>query len=408
MEHLQENRYKSKDGAVVNNGGRPKAIDFIFNLKNFEKRDFGLDLIKVVAMFFVPSVHFFLYNGYYSIKIQDADFIFPTMIRDLFFLCVPLFMLVTGALSHYHHSDLNKRHYVKATPVIINSLVIGVIVVVFKLMVKHPVETMTPYSVAQSLWSFTQPSYGWYVNMYLSLFVIMPILDAAYSNISTQKKRTYMIIALIVVTCLPMAVNRWKFEDTSIGMSASFFASVLWPVTYYIVGKYIMDYKLKVNKLLLSIILILCLLYQAVRVYFTGMGQNFYSQGTIYADNGDLITIITAVILFLMLYNIKCNNKVIRGVMASVASLSLSVYLLSWIGDQFIYKNIAATLTNGFIDYPLAYLVRIPLHFIACIVAAYAVGIPVKAISKFIMNLFLNHSIVGFFKNRKKKESEIV
>lgn len=374
---------------------RPAWVDFVFNLKNYEKRDFGLDLIKVVAMFFVLSVHFFLYNGYYSITIEKPDFIFPTMVRDLFFICVPLFLLVSGALSFHRPATLSKKYYVKITPIIVNSVVIGLLVMFLKIFVLNQTNDMTPFKWAQSIWNFSQPSYGWYVNMYISLFVLMPILDAAYNYFGTQKQKTYMMIAIVFLTCLPVSINRWRVDDTSIGFSPNYFSALLWPAAYYIVGKYLMEFKPKINKFLLSVLLVLCLFYQAVRVFYTGKGLRFYDQGTIYADNGDLITLITGALFFLLLYDIHVKNKVVRGIFASVASLSLSVYLLSWIGDQFFYKNIYLQLTNGFIDYPLAYLKIIPLHFFLSVCAAYIVGIVVKLLSKGIMHVIMSLHLPG-------------
>ncbi|MDD6225579.1 MAG: acyltransferase family protein, partial [bacterium] len=206
--------------AKVNQKAQPKHMtfsEFFFNVRNIDKRDFGLDLVKVIAMFFVPSVHFFLYNGhyyYYSIGTGDTTgFILTTVVRDLFFICVPLFMLVSGALSYYHPADLSKRHYVKITPIIVNSLLIGLLVIWYKLAVStNPADpTLTPYRLLQSWWSGNLPSYGWYVNMYVSLFVLMPIIDIAYNSLDSQKKKTTMMIACIVLSVLPMSVNKFKF-----------------------------------------------------------------------------------------------------------------------------------------------------------------------------------------------------
>lgn len=380
----------------------------VLNIRNIDKRDFGLDFVKVIAMIFVPCVHFFLYNGhyyYYNIgPVGSTEFIFTTVIRDLFFICVPLFLMISGALSYHHPAPMSKKHFVKITPILVNSLIIGGLVILYKLGTANPAvadPTLTPLRLAQSLWSGNLPSYGWYVNMYVSLFVLMPVIDIAYNALDTQKKKTCMMVACILLSVVPMSINKIQIEGTSFGVMPSFFAGTFWPVAYYVVGKYIREFKITVNRVLLAILLLICLFYQAVKVYYTGQGQTFFK--AMYADNGDFITMVTAVCFFLMIYNVKTKNITVRSIFASLSSLSLSVYLLSWFGDQVFYKNISQSISN-FGDYPLAFLRIVPLNLVLSIIAAYIIGILIKLISKPIMSLFLNHSIFSHIKLSKKAE----
>lgn len=385
--------------------------EYVLNIRNVESRDFGLDVVKVIAMVFVLSVHFFLYNGhYYSYIIgpnQATDFILTTIVRDLFFICVPLFLLVSGALSYYHPADLSKKHFVKITPIIVNSLIIGAFVIIYKLANATPgVEdpTLTPYRLLQGLWSATLPSYGWYVNMYVTLFVFMPIIDIAYNSLDTQKKKTCMMIVFIVITFLPKALNQIKIEDQSLGVMPSYFAALLWPATYYVIGKYIREFSFKINRVLIGMLMVLCLIYQAIKVYLGGQGKTFYS--SLYADNSDLITMITAVCFFLMVYNVNTKNKTVRSIFASLSSLTLSVYLISWFGDQIFHHKFgeifSPTLT-GFGDYFVAFLKVVPLNLVLSILAAYIVGVLIKLISRPLMKFMMNHSISDFFKSKKEK-----
>lgn len=382
-------------------------LEFIFNVKNVEKRNFGLDLVKVIAMIFVPCLHFFLYNGhYYYYKMGSeqgtVEYMVFTFIRDLLFICVPLFLLVSGALSYHRPADLSKRHYVKITPIVVNSLIIGGLVICYMLATAGPTiatnEALTPYRLAQGLWSATLPSYGWYVNMYISLFVLMPILDIAYNSLDSQHKKTAMVVACLVLSVIPYSINRIKFENVSLGVMPSFMAYALFPVAYYMVGKYIAEFKIRVNKILLSVLLTICLLYQVFRLYFTGQGKAFYD--AMYADNYDFITLLTAVCFFLMIYNIECKSKVIRSIMASLSSITLSVYLLSWFGDQYFYKTLLKT-CSGFADYVPRFIETVPFILIGSIIAGYAVGVLIKLISRPVMSFMLNHSL---FKSRKKPQ----
>lgn len=380
--------------------------EYVFNVKNVENRNFGLDLIKVLAMIFVPCLHFFLYNGhyyYYVIGSEEGrvEFFAFTFIRDLLFICVPLFLMVSGALSYQRPADLSKRHYVKITPIIVNSIIIGALTAWYLVATANPATAatatdLTPYRLLQGIWSGTLPSYGWYVNMYVTLFVLMPVIDIAYNSLDSQHKKTAMVIAILVITVIPYSINRIKFEDVSLGVMPSFMAYSLFPVAYYVVGKYIAEFRIRVNKLVLTLLLAVCLFYQVFKLYFTGQGVKFYD--AMYADNYDFITLVTATCFFLLIYNIDCKSKVVRSIMASLSSITLSVYLLSWFGDQYFYKTLAKT-CKSFADYIPTFFQTVPIILLCSILAGYVVGVLIKLISRPIMSFMLNHSI---FKPSKK------
>ena len=60
------------------------------------KRKFGIDLIRCIAIFFVVSVHFFINTKFYRSDTTSPYLIPLFIIRNLFFTCVPLFLLLTG------------------------------------------------------------------------------------------------------------------------------------------------------------------------------------------------------------------------------------------------------------------------------------------------------------------------
>ena len=58
----------------------------------------GIDILKIIAAFFVVGVHTFLYDGFYYTPIHESDtwMIVPIAMRWLYYCCVPIFMTVTG------------------------------------------------------------------------------------------------------------------------------------------------------------------------------------------------------------------------------------------------------------------------------------------------------------------------
>ena len=77
--------------------------------EKLKKRDSSLDILRIIAVFTVLSVHFFLHNGFYSQTIEGTPMYVAVVMRTLFSVCVPLFMLLTGYLMS--KKELSKKYY---------------------------------------------------------------------------------------------------------------------------------------------------------------------------------------------------------------------------------------------------------------------------------------------------------
>ena len=62
------------------------------------KRNVNLDLTRCAAVFSVVAVHFFLNSGFYGTPIVGGKMLLSTILRTVFMVCVPLFLLLTGYL----------------------------------------------------------------------------------------------------------------------------------------------------------------------------------------------------------------------------------------------------------------------------------------------------------------------
>lgn len=69
-------------------------------------RNYGLDILRVIAIISVLSVHFFLNTKYYIVSKNGIGMKAQFVIRNIFMICVPLFILLTGYLN-------NKKNMIK-------------------------------------------------------------------------------------------------------------------------------------------------------------------------------------------------------------------------------------------------------------------------------------------------------
>ena len=365
-----------------NNNKLSGIVGFIFNTRGLKKRDFGIDFIKSIAALFVLSVHFFLKNGYYNIPMTERNIMIPTAFRWIFFTGVPLFIISTGYLKR--KSKFNGLHYVKITPIIVTTILVGVITVLYKILFLG--ESNPLFIWARSIWACEQPGYGWYVNMYLCLALIMPFLIYAWNAIESPRKKQMTIIVFAILTALPQTINRWPVMDTNLGFTPNRWTTC-YAITYFLIGAYIGEYRPKIKKWVLGLLFACCIAYQTIKTYITANGENFYNG--VCADYEDLITVLTGTILFLLIYDINVKNLPVRAIFASISSVTLGLYLLSWIGDNEIYPYFSykGRLSNGVNGMLGSYFLIVPLNFTLCYIVATTLNIFTKLITSPIIRL---------------------
>lgn len=215
------------------------------------KRDLRLDIIRSIAAFSVISVHFFSHIQYYETGMKGGRMFLMTLMRMAFMVCVPLFLMLTGYLMH--HKQL-KRGYYKG---ILKTLGIYILAAL-AYQVSLSLFTGTPISLKKYLFPILEFSgYGWYIEMYIGLFLLIPFLNAIWRGLKGQKQKMLLIATLLALTTLPSLFNIYDWhtpEFWQLPSSASSFQRIvpawwllLYPLTYYFIGAYLQEYGLKLR-----------------------------------------------------------------------------------------------------------------------------------------------------------------
>lgn len=76
-------------------------------MKKINTRNITLDIIRLVALLFVISVHFFMNSKFYTVKVSGINMLIMIIFQSLFLVCVPLFLILTG----YLQKKLEKKYY---------------------------------------------------------------------------------------------------------------------------------------------------------------------------------------------------------------------------------------------------------------------------------------------------------
>ena len=331
-------------------------------------RNPAMDVIRSFACFFVVSVHFFLHNGFYSTTVLGPRMYIMTLMRSFFMICVPLFMVLTGYLTC--KKTISKGYYAKITYTLSIYVLASLCCVLYKTQIQDI--SLSASQFLRGFLNFTNAPYAWYVEMYIGLFLLCPILNGAYNSLKTQRQKQVLLATFLLLTALPYVTNifipdlEWFLHPTSsrdyYELLPNYWTS-LYPITYYFIGCYLREYKLNLRCKTIAILSVLVFLLNGSFNYYRSFGTTFVKGA--WQEYGSLFILVQTVLFFAFFDNLDYSKfpAKLSKLLSKISELSFGVYLLSWIFDTHFYK----ILNSAVSDMPLRlnyYPVIVPIVFI--------------------------------------------
>lgn len=291
------------------------------------KREYAFDILRVVAMLMVITVHVSnVYSRSFGI-ISNSSFLFSLTFNTISRVSVPLFLMISGALLLDRKFD--KKKYWKR---IIKFLIIIVVWDIIYLVWEYLYLGIT-YQKLYKLILNPYRAHLWYLYTTVILYIIQPILRL----IMIKSNKIIKVILLLL----------WLFFS-SISMINKTVASIFTIFSYigfFILGKYLYNYAKEkyLNKynMLLIIIMIICFILSIVLNYMSSMKYNiFYNLYFAYRTPFIIFSSIAFYVLIISSYKKETLNKIIM----EFSNLSFGVYLIHGIFlditvKTFIYQN---------------------------------------------------------------------
>lgn len=281
-------------------------------------RNYGLDILRVIAIISVLSVHFFLNTKYYDVSKNGIGMKMQYVIRNIFMICVPLFILLTGYLNNNKKYD--KKFFKGLLNVIIIWLFYSIIEFTVKAYITNNLEELTFKNLLLAVTSFKACRYSWYIEMYIGLYLLSPIINNAYDNFESKDKKILLLISIIIFI-LPGLINDLLKDYVHF---PNWWYSV-YPLGYYITGKYLKDMKPKYNKLLLTTLFIFI---QIITFLLIKKSNIVFESLTVY---------LSSVIVFLLFYDVNIKSKFLKTIIVTISIMSLDIYLASSLVDHIVY-----------------------------------------------------------------------
>jgi surface polysaccharide O-acyltransferase-like enzyme len=292
-------------------------------------RKTGLDLVRAFAILFVPAVHFFLNTNFYSTPLLGGNMYLQAFLRMTFLICVPLFMILTGYLQV--DKTPTKKYFKKIIPILVVYLIYSLIAIVVREFYFKEHKTVLEWFAM--ILNFKADSYSWYINMYIGLFLLSPYLNIIYKNIETKKQKLMLIAIFLFITAVPSFFN---LKVRGILYFPDFWAGI-YPITYYFIGSFIREFQVKIHKVWgFAALVVVNLLEMFIEVHYSNGGV-FKGMSGYYSS---LIVVVSAVLFFLVFYDVNIKTNFIAKTISLISILSLDIYLASNVTDRIVYDYV--------------------------------------------------------------------
>lgn len=372
------------------------------DIKKLQNRNASMDIIRIVAAFTVLSVHFFLHNGFYSQIVEGVPMYIMVLMRTLFSVCVPLFMILTGYLMS--HKTLSRKYYSGISKTLIVFVLATLACMIFKTV--HDNEPFSLKSFILGTLDFTGANYSWYIEMYIGLFLLVPFLNLAYNKLKNKRQKQVLVLTLVFLTIIPTLFNIFNFDNPawwSDPKSSDTFAKLVpswwmgfYPIAYYFTGCYIREYGIRLKTRSMLVLFLLAILIFGTFNFYRSYGTTFKSGIYVYWYGFE--PYILSVLLFVLLSRIKTDNmnEKVKFVLWKVSDLALGIYLISYIFDMLVYPVLNEKITTMTDRLPF-YFVTVPIVFICSMLASAVLNIAAKHIQIFFKKL------VEFIKTQRQR-----
>ena len=301
-----------------------------------KKRESGLDILRLMALFFVNGVHSFLYNGFYNQPQVGGAMWVADCLRWTCYGCIGLFLMLTGYLKS--QKPLNKQYFFSLIPILLGYVLTCVISFPIRHFLLDDVLTLREW--IEKL--FTFGNYAWYVEMYIGLLLASPLINLAMAQLKTPTELKWVAAVAFCVTALPSVTKENWIPD---------YWKALYPFTYYIMGAVIRRLQPKV-KVWEGVMLTACWVGVMGMISLLSTDKGF-SSGFTQGYGGFWVTVMVALI-FLTWYRVRLKQTPAK-IAAWMAGGAFEGYILSRLFDVWIYGKLPQWHEPRF--YPLILLI---------------------------------------------------
>lgn len=341
------------------------------------KRNYSIDLLKVIAAIFVFYVHFFNKTTLFGLSTQSLTAKISFMLYTITLSCVPIFFTIAG--MNLRNRLLNRIHIEGILYFLMYALILTIIGRSLSFLI---IQRM--FSVSKLISYVLKPEY--FLSYYFYILCIASVLNKISDNIQFKE----LIITIFCVTS-PNIFN--KLGSGHIAIHS--FTLFLYPVLYYIIGVYLYNnhlyYSNKKNKLL-SLVKIFSFALANVLVESIILNNELFNK-SLGVYNNIFVVLITIEIIRLVM-SLEIRNNVLKFILRNLSRHTLAFYIIGiYFSDSIAYKvmPIENSLSKSFILSPINLIISFSITLIISNIINYMLQY-LKFSTKYIKNKILKNN----------------
>lgn len=298
-----------------------------------KERRVDYDLIRTFAILMVLTIHGMMGSPFYTESVLSWNLysVVSIILSKLSYTCVPLFLMLTGALCK---DKTDWRKYYKRQ---LSLLLIYIFwsIIVFFYFVKIGEKNLDKYTMVGAVFGYGSQDRAWYMNMYFGLALLIPFINYGWKNIKRKEKQILLVLLFVLGSLSPFIQLIFARYGYNVILISNYYSGNIYFVFYYLLGAYVEENKEKINKIYYAITLGVLLICHALLYIYLGK-QGAYA-GIWYQQQYNYqsyMNVIYTYLIFCLFIRFDCKNDLIKKVLAAISLLAMDIYLVSFIPDS--------------------------------------------------------------------------
>lgn len=278
-----------------------------------KERQQNFELLRIIAMFMIVIFHAITYCVIeYELPITGLNDLLLTVLRALIYVCVNVFIIITGYFS-VNTKQLKLRKVVNTAlmPGFFSAILLTMVMVV-------GIEEFNFWQIIRKLFATFRGEY-WFISNYFALYLFIPFLNKIVHRVSKKEFQHFLFLSVLIGVIWPFFVIDENIISFNSGFSLIFF------ILLYFVGAYIRLYGALVKDFSRNYYLIGYILLAVV----TGVLQ-YTVPNTDFLNYNGPFEFTMSYLLFMYISKIKVKSVSVN----TVAAYTFGVYLVHEQGEM--------------------------------------------------------------------------
>lgn len=289
------------------------------------ERNFGIDLLRILAMYMVVVLHVLGCGGILeTCERFSVNYYVAWFLETSAYCAVDVFAMISGYVMVNTKFNGFKMIPLWLTVFFYSSILTILFKFVPSLSLLHEV---TKIELIKGIVFPVVSNQYWYFTAYFGMYFFIPFINKMIRNLE-KKEYTALCITIIVVYSLLPVFGLKRIDSFNMGWGYT----TAWLICMYIIGGYFNKFPVKISK-------IKCLLLYSISIFCAWFSKlmshvliklifKMDKELDLFIDYTSIFIISSGVALLLLFSNLEIKNRISKKIINLVSSLAFSVYII--------------------------------------------------------------------------------